>query len=112
MKQERITRAESISKRLISEFIITKLQELSAEYGIITITKIDISSDLSYLDVYVSSLKPWAETLVKALAEHAHPIHRLLGQKIDFIKVPKIRFRYDETGKHSFDIHQTLQEVL
>ena len=111
MKQERRKRAESISKKLLSEYLISDFRELSTTFGIITITNVSISSDLSYLDIFVSSLRS-PDTLTKELAEHAHEIQRLLGKKIDFIKVPKIRFRYDETGKKSFDIHQTIQEVL
>ncbi len=110
MKQERRKRAESISQKLLSEYLISDLQEMSSEFGIITITAVDISSDLSYIDVSVSSLKN-TELLTKQLSEHAHDIQRLLGRKIEFIKVPRVRFRYDESGKTSFEIHQTLQEL-
>lgn len=62
------------------------------------------------MDVFVSSLKNEA-LLCKRLAEYAHQIQRMLGQKIEFIKVPKVRFRYDETGKDSFEIYQAIQSL-
>jgi len=77
MKNERRVRAESISKKLISEYIINNLQELTLEHGIITITKVEISNDASYIDVFVSSLLGH-ETLTKTLSEYAHSIHKLL----------------------------------
>jgi len=110
MKQDRLKRAESISKKLLSEYLISDFQELSAEFGIVTITEVHISSDLSYLDISVSSLKN-SEELTKVLSERAHEMQRLLGKKIEFIKVPRIRFRYDDTGKTSFEIHQTLHDL-
>lgn len=110
MKQDRLIRAQSISKKLISEYIITELPELGSEHSLITITNVEISSDLWYLDIFVSAMKN-QETLVKSLSPYAHPIHRMLWKKIAFVKVPKIRFRYDETGKDSFDIYTTIKDL-
>lgn len=110
MKQDRLNRAQSISKKLIGEYFIQDLQELSWDFWIITVLEAKISQDLSYLDVYVSSLQN-CELLTKTLAEHAHKIQHMLGRKIDFIKVPKVRFRYDETWESSFDIYQTIQNL-
>jgi len=56
MKQDRLVRAQSISKKIIGEYFITHARELTSTFGIITITHIDISSDLSYMDVYVSCM--------------------------------------------------------
>ncbi len=110
MKLERIKRAESISKKIIREYLIQDLQELSEDFGIITVLDVKVSQDLSYLDIYVSSLKN-PDSLTKTLAEHAHNLQHLLGKKISFIRVPKVRFRYDETWKNSFHIYQTIQNL-
>lgn len=110
MKKDRIQKAQSISKKILSEFIVFELQDLSIEHGLITITDVVISPDLSYLDAYVSGLKN-EETLCKNLAEHAHILQRKLWKDIDFIKVPKIRFRYDSSWKTSSEIHQTLKQL-
>jgi len=110
MKQERIQKAESITQQLIANYLIEEAQELSIEYWIVTVTDVKMSQDLSYLDVYVSSLKK-TEGITKELAEHAHKIHRMLWRKIQFIKVPKIRFRYDESGEISFWITQAISNL-
>jgi len=110
MKQERLIKAQSISKKLISEFIITELRELYSEHGIITVTDVKISSDLWYVDVLVSCLQDTAN-LTKSLSEYAHPIHRMLGKKVGFVKVPKLRFRYDDSGKDSFEIYNTIKNL-
>jgi ribosome-binding factor A len=62
------------------------------------------------MDVFVSGLKN-TENLTKELSEHAHPLHRSLWKKIDFVKVPKLRFRYDESGKDSSHIYTTIKNL-
>ena len=77
MKLDRLKRAESISKKLISEYLIQDLQELSSDFGMVTVIDVKISQDLSYIDVYVSALKN-NDLLTKSLAENAHQIHHML----------------------------------
>ena len=62
------------------------------------------------MDVSVSSLKN-EKKLTKALSEYAPEIQRILGKKIDFMRVPKVRFRYDETGKNSFNIYTQIKNL-
>ena len=110
MKKERLIKAQSISKKIISQYFVTELRELTSEYWIITITEIEISNDLSYMDIHVSAMKN-QELLTKELSEHAHPLQRLLGKEMAFIKVPKIRFRYDESWENSSHIYTTIKNL-
>lgn len=110
MKQERLVRAQSISKKIISEYIITELQELCSDHWIVTVTEVIISNDLGYMDVFVSCLMN-TQDLTKSLSEYAHPLHRSLWKKVDFVKVPKLRFRYDESGKDSSRIYTTIKNL-
>lgn len=110
MKEDRKKRAESISKKIIQEYLIDSLKELSSQHGIISISEILISKDLSYMDVFVSSLLD-TDTLTKSLSPFAHELQRTLWKKIDFIKVPKIRFRLDESLELSSRIHTTIKDI-
>jgi len=110
MKQDRLVRAQSISKKIIWEYFITNARELTTTFGIITITYIDISSDLSYMDIHVSSMMNH-DWLTKELSQHAHPLQRVLGKEIAFIKVPKIRFKYDTSWKDSSEIYSTIKNL-
>lgn len=111
MKQERIQRAQSISRKLISEYFSEHLdEEIIDKHGIITITQIIISSELSYIDVYTSALKN-EDMLTKSLKDYAWEIQKLLWKKIDFIKVPKVRFRYDDSGKSASKIHTVIKDI-
>ncbi|MDR2640405.1 MAG: ribosome-binding factor A [Candidatus Peribacteria bacterium] len=59
-----------------------------------TITNVVISSDLSYLDVWVSALKN-EDTLAKTLAKHNNEIQSKYNKIIKIKKLPRIRYRYD-----------------
>ena len=94
MNQQRISKLESIAKQLVSNFIFEELEDSEQIFWIITVTWIKISSDLSYLDIYVSSFKN-SDILPKTLAKHNYTIQKKLNKAIDIRKLPKIRYRYD-----------------
>lgn len=110
MKQDRLVKAQSISQKIISEYLTTDMKDLIQVYWIVTITQVEISGDLSYMDVYVSCMMN-TENLAKALSEYAHILQRKLWKNMAFIKVPKIRFRYDESWKHSSNIYSAIKNL-
>ena len=94
MNQQRINKLESLTKQLVTNFIFEELEDSEQIFWIITVTWVKISSDLSYLDIYVSSFKN-SDILPKTLAKHNYKIQKKLNTTIDIRKLPKIRFRYD-----------------
>jgi len=56
---------------------------------------VKVSSDISYLDIFVSSFKN-GDILPKTLATHNREIQQKLNKSIPIRKLPRIRFRYDE----------------
>lgn len=110
MKQERIKKGQEIAKEIIGRYIVEELDDASIEYGIITVTEVIISPDLSYLDAYVSSLKN-GDSLTKYLAKSARNIEKRICKSFPIVKIPRIRFRYDNHGKDSFEIHQKIKDL-
>jgi len=98
MNEQRLKKLENIASRLVSKFIFEELEDTEAIFWIITITWVKISSDLSYLDIYVSSFKN-TNILAKTLAKHNYHIQKKLNKEIEIRKLPKIRFRYDSSGE-------------
>jgi len=94
MNQERIKKLESISRELVSHYILEELDDSELTFWIITVTWTKISPDLSYLDIFVSSLHNW-EILAKTLAKHNREIQWRFNRAVNIRKLPKIRFRYD-----------------
>jgi len=96
MNQERIKKLESVSRELVSHYILEELDDSELNFWLITVTSVKISSDLSYLDIFVSSLLN-SEWLTKTLAKHNREIQWRFNRALSIRKLPKIRFRYDES---------------
>lgn len=103
MNKDRINKLESAMFELASSFLIEQVSEIESDFWIINITWVKLSSDLSYLDIYVSAFKN-QDILTKTLANYAKDIQRFLWQKMSLRIVPRIRFRYDDAGEIAQDV--------
>ena len=99
-----------MSKELVSNFIFEEIEDSELVFGIITITWVKISSDLSYLDIFVSSFKN-SDILAKTLAKHNKNIQSRLNKTLDIRKLPRIRFRYDDSGETSHKIYNKIMDT-
>ena len=107
MNTERIKKLERVSRELVTSYIFEELEDSEQNFWIITVTWVKISSDLSYLDINVSSLLNW-ELLTKTLAKHSRQIQSKFNKALWIRKLPKIRFRYDD----SWAIWQEVCDVI
>jgi len=110
MSKERLKKIESVVIELVWEVLGEQIKEIESDFGMINITWVKISSDFSYLDIYVSSLKN-TEQLTKTLADFAPILHKFLAKKLSLRKLPKARFRYDGTWEIAQDITLTINNL-
>jgi len=110
MEKARLKKFEEICQRIVSEYIINNLKDLNSEYSLVTVTDAKISSDLSYLDIFVSSIKN-KEKLTKDLANHRIDIQKIIYKKVNLRKLPILRFRYDEKWEISININNTINSL-
>lgn len=97
MEKQRLNKLENISKEIITNLIFEELSDEDNKFWIISVSKVVISPDLSYLDVWVSSIENW-ELLPKTLAK-LKAIPWKYYKKVWIRKLPKIRYRYDREGE-------------
>ena len=110
MNQEKIKKLESISQAIIAEAIIEAVDDIQTDFWLINITGVKISSDLSYIDIYVSSFKN-ENILTKTLAKHNNQIQRIYHKSIHIRKLPKIRYRYDDAGQTGHDVCNVITKL-
>lgn len=96
MKLERQNKIEAKLKDILSQKIYELTMEVQSEYGLITINSTKLAPDMSYIDVYVSSIKN-QDVLCKNLAKYAQNLKDALKNGIILRKMPIIRFRYDNS---------------
>ena len=105
----RINRITSDIKLCLSEILKdTKDPRVSR---LLSIVKVDVSSDLSYATVYVSAIEGFEETAksVKALKGASGYLRRELGSRMSLRKVPELRFVADDSIEHSANISRIIK---
>ncbi|PZM85781.1 hypothetical protein DLH72_01395 [Candidatus Gracilibacteria bacterium] len=110
MNKERLKKLEVTSHKVLSDIIFEETSEIGVDFGIITITNVEISPDLSYLDIWVSAFKN-EDILAKTLAKKNYIIQGKYNRAINIRKLPKIRYRYDSKGKIGQEVCETINKV-
>lgn len=80
---------------------------------LLSIVKVDVSSDLSYATVYVSAIEGFEVTVssVKALKGASGFLRRELGSKLKLRKVPELRFIADDSIEQSANISKIIYSL-
>ena len=81
--------------------------------GFLTLVRVELSNDMSYCKVYVSSMEGFeaAKSAVKGLNNAAGYVRRELGNRITMRKTPELKFVADDSIEHSADIARILQDI-
>lgn len=81
--------------------------------GMITIVRCDISNDLSYCKVYVSSFEGYekAKEAVKGFESASGLLKREISNVLRLRKCPELEFAADNSMEHSIKINKILKEV-
>ena len=81
--------------------------------GLVSIVRVEVSSDLSYAKIHISSMDGLeaAKTVVKGLTSAGGYVRRELGRALHLRHVPELRFVADDSIAYSAHIAQTLQDL-
>ena len=81
--------------------------------GLVSIVRADVTRDLSYATVYISSMDgiEAAKTAVKGLRSAAGYMRRELGLALKLRHVPELRFEADDSIAYSTHIADTLKHL-
>ena len=81
--------------------------------GFITLTRVQVTSDLQIARVYYTSLGDAAarKDTQKALYRATPFLRRQIGSRVQLRRVPEIEFRFDESIAHQDRIEQILRDL-
>lgn len=81
--------------------------------GMISIVRVEVSSDMSYAKVYISAMEGMdaAKASVQGLKSAAGFMRHELGSALQLRHVPELRFIPDDSIAYSARIAKTLQEL-
>lgn len=113
MSEFRLTRLGEQFRDEISRMILTQQIKDPRVSTFLNINRVEITSDLSYAKVYVSSFMNERQTLrgVKGLESAAGFIQTTLSKKLRLRQFPKLTFLLDNSIKEGFEMVQKLNEL-
>ena len=113
MGEFRLTRLGEQFRDEISKMILTQQIKDPRVSTFLNINRVEITSDLSYAKVYVSSFMNDRQTLrgVKGLESAAGFIQTTLSKKLRLRQFPKLTFILDSSIKEGFEMVQKLNEL-
>ncbi len=103
--------SEDIRREIIA--IIRELKDPRVKDKMLTVVRVEVSSDISYAKVYVSALEgiDTAKEAVKGLVSATGLIRHELGSRLRLRKTPEIKFIADDSIEKGIDLFKKLEQT-
>ncbi len=108
------TRTARLAQQFQQEIALIIQQELKdPRLGFVTITRVELSKDLSHARVFYSCLGPTEDRArsEEALRHSARFIHGLIKKRFRLKVIPELTFRYDESIENSIAMTDTFERL-
>ena len=107
----RLSRIEEELKREISNIINYELNNSNIT-GMISVTKVKVSPDLSKARVFVTMINSNKKNTLAALKKSAGFIRREIAHKINLRTTPELIFEFDESIEYGAKIDNILKDIM
>jgi len=113
MPSFRTERLGQTIQQIIGSLILEKRIKDNRVNSFLSITKVNVSKDLSYADVYVSNIRSQIkEKEIEGLQSAAGFIQSQLAAVMHIRKIPRLRFHADTSITDSFNLIKKLEELV
>lgn len=104
-------RLGNVLHREISQILMTEIKDQDLKF--VTITKVDLSSDLSYAKVYFTCLDNDKKDKVLKDINNASKFIRseLMRRKIEIRNMPELTFVYDDSIEYGNKIESIIEKI-
>lgn len=109
-----MARQEKVAEAIRQEVSLIIHDELKdPRLGFVTVTKVEMSHDMSYAKIFFSVLggEDEYEKTTEALESALGYIRKLVSERINLRFAPELSFREDRSGEYSVHIQKLLDEV-
>ena len=116
MAQE-FSRTSRIGEVIMRELAQMIQQEVSdPRVGMVTVSHVDVTSDLKYAKVYVTRLNGVesdqdVDECIAGLTNAAGFLKRGIAKRVEIRTIPELRFYYDKSLEHSFHIDELIAKA-
>ncbi len=112
MSGHRVSRvSEDIKRELVS--LLRELKDPRVMGKMLTVVRVEVSSDASFAKVYVSALEglDTAKTAVQGLKSATGFLRREIGSRLHLRKAPELQFVADDSTEYALDIARKLEAM-
>ena len=115
MNKKRLAGIEKEVSRVISKALYEEIRNPKIK-GLISVTKVRITPDLKFADVYFSimpmgQITPDVDKVLEGLNEIKGYLRRLVSESINIRYVPEIRIHLDNSIEHAVKISKLLKDI-
>jgi ribosome-binding factor A len=113
MTSRRIARLNDAFREEISDLLLRQVKDPRLT-GFITITRVEISGDLSHAKVFVSVMgsEEDRDEALRGLVAAASFLRREIGHRLSMRRAPELSFRRDESMEQGAHVLDLLDEVV
>ncbi|MGN0549328.1 MAG: 30S ribosome-binding factor RbfA [Acutalibacteraceae bacterium] len=103
--------SEDIKREIIA--VIRELKDPRVMDKMLTVVRVEVSSDASYAKVYISAMEglETAKEAVKGLKSATGYIRREVGKRLHLRKTPELNFVADDSIEHGMNIVKMMDEL-
>ena len=116
MAQE-FSRTSRIGEVIMRELAQMIQQEVSdPRVGMVTVSHVDVTSDLKYAKVYVTRLNGVesdqdVDECITGLTNAAGFLKRWIAKRVEIRTIPELRFHYDKSLEHGFHMDELIAKA-
>ena len=107
----RVEKVSSLVKRYLSEIISNELNDPRLSGSMITVSSVNVASDLKYAKVYISVFGGDAQNILNLIKSASGYIKKLLAPKLDLRSTPTLDFDLDTTCEYSQKINTIINNI-
>ena len=103
--------SEDIKREIIA--VIRELKDPRVMDKMLTVVRVEVSSDASYAKVYISAMEglETAKEAVKGLKSATGYIRREVGKRLHLRKTPELNFVADDSIEHGMNIVKMMNDL-
>lgn len=103
--------SEDIKREIIA--IVRELKDPRVLDKMLTVVRVEVSSDASYAKVYISALEglDTAKEAVKGLKSATGYVRREVGKRLHLRKTPELVFIADDSIEHGMNIVKIMEDL-
>lgn len=113
MKRQRLAGIEKEMARVISQVLMEEVKNPKIK-GLVSVTKINVTEDLKFADVYFSVMgqenRDTAEVL-EGLNQIKGFLRKRVAEEIEIRYIPEIRVKLDDSIEHAIKISKLLNDL-